>query len=195
MLRKIIPIMAVVAILLTACGAQGTPTLSPEQVSGTAISMASTMVAQTQAAIPTNTPVPPTETASPTPLPTFTALATIEVIQPTATSNSQGSCEGPLNIAEAGPRSDVRFENETGGKVSLSLYLDTNAFGQCGYLVYSLIKNEKLILLLPKGVYFVWATITYANGDTGSATGSFINKVGDHHLFPVLIRKEVVISK
>src|SRR5688572_15292045 len=125
MLRKIIPIMAVLAILLTACGAQGTPTLSPEEVSGTAISMASTMVAQTQAAIPTNTPIPPTQTASPTPLPTFTleALPTIQVIPSTATSKPQGSCEGPLNIAEAGPRSDIRFENQTGGTVTLSLHL------------------------------------------------------------------------
>lgn len=199
MLRKIIPMMAIVAILLTACGG-GTPaepTLSPEQVSGTAISMASTMIAQTQAAMPTNTPIPPTETPSPTPQPTFTleALPTIEVIPPTATSQPQGSCEGPLNIAEAGPRSDVRFENETGGTVTLSLHLGqgTNLFGQCGFLGYTLSKNQKLILSLPKGVFFAFAFINYTNGDTGTSSGYVNNRVGDDHLFVAKIRKESII--
>lgn len=197
MLRKIILMLAMIAVLLTACGTPAEPTLSPEQVSGTAISMASTMIAETQAAIPTNTPIPPTETPSPTPLPTFTleALPTIELILPTATSQPQGNCEGRLNIAEAGPQSNVRFENETGGVVTLSLHLSTNAFGQCGFLGYTLSKNEKLTLSLPKGNYYAFAFINYANGDTGTAGGSFINKVGDNHLFPVKIRKDVIISK
>lgn len=196
MLRKIIPLMAVLAILLSACGAQGTPTLSPEDVQGTAIGMASTMVALTQAAIPTNTPIPPTETPSPTPLPTFTPepLPTIEVIQPTATTKALGNCEGPLNMAEAGPTSQVRFENQTGGKVLLSLHLGegTNAFGQCGFLSYQLAKNEKLVLQLPKGTFFAFALITYPNGDSGNASGYVNNRVGDNHGFEAQIRKDVI---
>ena len=197
MSRKLIPLLAVLAILLTACGAQGAPTMSPEESSGTAIAMASTIIAQTQAALPTNTPIPPTETASPTPLPTFTLepLPTIALASPTATLKPQGSCDGPLNMAEAGPQSNVRFENETGGVVTLSLHLATNAFGQCGFLGYTLSKNEKLTLSLPKGNYYAYAFINYANGDTGTAGGSFINKVGDNHLFPVKIKKDVIVSK
>lgn len=197
MLRKPILLLAVLAVLLTACGAQGTPTLSPEESSGTAVAMASTIIAQTQAAIPTNTPVPPTETASPTPLPTFTLepLPTIEIASPTNTAKPQGSCEGPLNVAEAGPQSDIRIENETGGTVTLSLHLGegSNAFGQCGFLGYTLTKNQKLRVSIPKGVYYAYAFVNYPNGDTSQASGTVNNRVGDNHTFVVKIRKEVII--
>jgi hypothetical protein len=192
MLRKLILVMAVLAVLLTACGTPAEPTLSPEQVSGTAIAMASTIIAETQAAIPTNTPIPPTETASPTPLPTFTLepLPTVELVLPTATSQPQGNCEGPLNVAEAGPQSDVRFENETGVVINLSLSLEegSNSFGQCGFLGYRLIKNEKLVLSLPKGLYFAVAW-----GEDVSAVGYVNNRVGDNHLFVAKIKKDVIV--
>lgn len=197
MLRKSILIIAMSAVLLTACGAQGTPTLSPEESSGTAVAMASTIIAQTQAAIPTNTPIPPTETASPTPLPTFTLepLPTIEIAPPTNTAKPQGSCEGPLNMAEAGPQSNVRLENETGGTVTLSLHLGEgqNAFGQCGFLGYTLTKNQKLVVSLPKGLYFAYAFVNYPNGDTSQSSGYVNNRVGDNHLFAVKIREETIV--
>lgn len=192
MLRKLILMSAMVAVLITACGAPAEPTLSPEQVSGTAISMASTMIAETQAAIPTNTPIPPTETPSPTPLPTFTLepSPTIEFVIPTATSQPQGNCEGPLNVGAAGPQSNVRFENETGVSINLSLSLGegTNAFGQCGYLGYTLSKNQKLVLSLPKGLFFAIAW-----GESVNAVGYVNNRVGDNHLFVAKIRKDVIV--
>ena len=197
MLRKILPVLTVIAIFLTACGQQGTPTLSPDEVNGTAVAAAWTIVAETQAAIPTNTAIPPTEPPSPTPLPTFTLepLPTIQLALPTATSKPQGSCEGPLNVAEAGPQSNIRIENETGGTVTLSLHLGegTNAFGQCGFLGYTLTKNQKLIVAIPKGTYFAYAFISYPNGDTSQASGSVNNRVGDNHLFVVKIRSETIV--
>ncbi|MBK7449894.1 MAG: hypothetical protein IPJ47_10865 [Anaerolineales bacterium] len=66
MIKKIIPTMALLAVLVVACGGQpAEPTLAPEEVQGTAIAAAFTMVAETQAAVPTNTPLPPTETPAP----------------------------------------------------------------------------------------------------------------------------------
>ncbi len=205
MIKKIIPVLAALALFLTACGGQqAAPTMSPEEVQGTAVAAAWTMVAMTQASIPTATPLPPTETPSPTPLPTFTQAvlptATIDfALLPTATqaaSSGGGDCLKPLNIGEAGPQSNVRFENDSGGsKVTLSLNLGTNLFGQCGTLVYVLGKNEKLTVSLPKGEYFAYAWIEYPDGDTSNASGWFINKVGDNHLFPVKIQKEVIVSK
>ena len=203
MIKKIIPILAVLALFMTACGQQAEPTMSPEEVQGTAVAAAWTMVAETQAAIPTATPLPPTETPSPTPLPTNTpeviATPTIDfALLPTATQAASGgdSCLKPLNIAEAGPQSNVRFENESGGtRVTLSLNMSTNLHGQCGTLVYYLSKNEKLTVSLPKGEFFAYAWIEYANGDTSTAAGWFVNKVGDNHLFPVLIKADVIVSK
>jgi hypothetical protein len=207
MIKKIIPTLVLLAVFVSACGGQPEArALSPEQVQGTAISAALTMVAQTQAAVPTNTPLPPTPLPSPTPLPTFTALASPTpdfALLPTATqassSSGGGTCDGIINLAEAGPTSNVRFENETGGTVSLTLFMYApNRFGQCGSFPsnpYTLRKNEKLTISLPKGEYFAYAWTTYDDGDTSQAGGYFINKVGDNHLFPVKIRAEVIVSK
>lgn len=197
MLRKFIPVLAIISILLAACGQQAEPTLSPEEVSGTAVAAAWTIVAETQAAIPTNTPVPPTETPSPTPLPTFTLepLPTIELATPTNTAKPAGSCEGPLNVAEAGPQSNIRLENETGGTVTLSLHLGegTNAFGQCGFLGYTLTQNQKLVVSIPKGTFFAYAFVNYPDGDTSQSSGYVNNRVGDNHLFVVKIRTESIV--
>lgn len=197
MFKKILPIIALLAVVLTACGPQGTPTLSPQDVQGTAEAAAWTMVAMTQEAIPTNTPVPPTETPSPTPLPTFTPLPepTLEIILPTATvqSQTQGNCEGPLNVAEAGPQSNIRIENETGGKVIMSLWLSGNAHGQCGFLSYTLSKNQKLTVSIPKGNYYAYALIDYGGSKSGGASGYVNNRVGDNHLFVVKIKPEIIV--
>ena len=197
MLRKFIPVLAILSILLVACGQQAEPTLSPEEVSGTAVAAAWTIVAETQAAIPTNTPVPPTETPSPTALPTFTLepLPTIEVATAANTARPAGSCEGPLNVGEAGPQSSIRIENETGGNVTLSLHLGEgqNAFGQCGFLGYTLSKNQKLVVSIPKGLYYAFALIDLGGGKSSSASGSVNNRVGDNHLFVVKIRTDAII--
>jgi hypothetical protein len=198
MIRKIFPILAALALLVTACGQQAEPTMSPEEVQGTAVAAAWTMVAMTQAAIPTATPPPPTETASPTALPTFTQPVlpspTLELlVPPTATSKPVGSCEGPLNVAEAGPQSNIRIENDSGGTVTLSLHLPTNAHGQCGFLTYYLTKGQKLVVSIPKGEYYAFALIDYGKGKSGNASGYINNRVGDSHLFVVKIKQEVIV--
>ncbi len=63
--------MAVLALSLNACVAE--PTVSPMDIAGTAQAAAFTMIAQTQAALPTGTTVPPTET--PVLTPTLVVLA------------------------------------------------------------------------------------------------------------------------
>lgn len=194
MLRRILPIFAVLAILLAACGGQAEPTLSPEDVQGTAVSSAWTMVAMTQEAIPTNTPIPPTETPSPTPFPTETPipLPTQELIIPTATqaaSSGGGTCAGPLNMGEAGPTSRVRVENETGGSVTLSLNLSTNQFGQCGALSYQYSKGAKSIINLPRGDWWAYAWITTSDG-ASTASCSFTIRVSDFDLQRLVIQKD-----
>lgn len=203
MFKKLIPVLAVLAVFIAACGPQGTPTMSSADVEGTAVSSAWTVVAMTQLAIPTATPVPPTETPSPTPLPTFTPLPLptldTQVIIPTATQqaagSSGGSCDGLLNMAEAGPRSNIRVENETGGTVTFSLWLDTNAFGQCGFVpgITQFAKGEKRVMNIPKGVYTAWALIALPGGGSSSATGIVNNRVGDMHQFVVKIKKDAIV--
>src|SRR5574339_1287227 len=75
MKRNVLVTSLVLILVASACAPQGTPTANPADIQNTAVAPAATMVAQTLAAVPTNTPFPPTETASPIPLPTDTPFA------------------------------------------------------------------------------------------------------------------------
>lgn len=193
MSKKIIMLLAATAILLSACGGQGEPTLSAADVEGTAVAAAWTMVAMTQEAIPTNTPIPPTETPSPTPLPTFTAepLPTLELVVPTATSvsSSTDNCLGPINLKEAGPTTRVRIENKSTGTIRVSLNLVESAFGQCGALVYDVNRNGITFAELPRGSWFAYAwTIT---GTPSTASCSFVIRPADHDLLRLVVEAHV----
>jgi hypothetical protein len=201
MLKKILPILLGLTVLLAACAPQGTPTMAPADVQGTAVSAAWTMVAMTQAAIPTNTPLPPTETPSPTSLPTFTQQPLLiptlaPLIMPTATSapSDPNNCLKPLNVGEAGPTNRMRIENASGGVIQwMSLNLSTNAFGQCGALSYNNIPIKgKQIIDLPKGNWWAWAGISYKNGTSGNASGSFTIRIGDEDLLRIVVGPEVI---
>ncbi|HEY9151300.1 MAG TPA: hypothetical protein VIN60_00325, partial [Anaerolineales bacterium] len=58
-MKPILLIATVAAFLLSACGAKAVPTIDPAQVQASAVAAANTIVAMTQAAMPTETPVPP----------------------------------------------------------------------------------------------------------------------------------------
>jgi hypothetical protein len=204
MLKKTITVLFALTILLTACGPEATPTMSPADVQGTAVAAAWTVVAETQAAIPTATPLPPTPLPSPTLQPTFTPppLATSGVATqnpvaalPTSTSASADSCLMPLDMGEAGPKKRVRVENDTGGPLNLSLTLyEKNAFGQCGALSWANVgKNAKFIIEIPSGSWFAYAWITLPGGGSSESAGSFFlgpSKTDD--LLRLIVKKDVI---
>ena len=147
MKRNALILGVVLSLLMSACGAQPTPTADPVDIQHTAEAAAFTMVAETQQAIPTATPLPPTETATLTPLPTLTPIAsptsdtliaTSQPNIPTFTPQASGSGQDPCNQALPaweGPSAKLIIVNETRpqGSVVLSLYVVTE-LGQCGYL-------------------------------------------------------------
>jgi hypothetical protein len=161
MIRRLSIIGAVLVLLASACSPQAAaPTLNSQDIQQTAEAAAFTVVAQTQEAQPTNTPLPPTEAATITPLPTLTAppTSTIDPSLPTAIGlptiaitsaltsvptavpvvDSSGStadaCNKPLTEWK-GPTANFSIRNETKpqGDIVLSLYVITPT-GECGYL-------------------------------------------------------------
>lgn len=72
MKRNVLTVGVLFLLLAGACAPQATPTANPADVQATAQAAAFTMVAETQAAIPTQ--VPPTEIPSQTPLPSVTPI-------------------------------------------------------------------------------------------------------------------------
>ncbi len=153
MKKNIWIIIAILSLLVSACGSAGTPTVDPVNVQNTAVAAAFTMVAETQAAIPTATPIPPTEAPTLTPLPTETPLPeptldpliasptiipTFTQAASTSSSSSGDPCNQPLTKWQ-GPSASLTVSNETNpkGEIVLSLYVVTD-LGECGYLyVYS----------------------------------------------------------
>jgi hypothetical protein len=200
MLKRILPMIFVFAVFLSACAPQGTPTMSSADVEGTAVSSAWTMVAMTQLAIPTATPVPPTDTPSPTPFPTDTPLPspTLEqIFLPTATQAAVGDCMGPVNMGQAGPTVPIRVENRSGGTITgISFNLSTNAFGQCGALSYANIaNNDTLTVGLPRGSWWVYAWIQLKKGNSSTAAGSFELRIGDDDLMSLIVDKNTIVLK
>lgn len=179
MLKRFLPVLLALSIFLAACGPQGTPTMSPEEVEGTAVAAAWTMVALTQLAIPTATPLPPTETPSPTPLPTFTALPSPTLdpaVVPTSTTASTTSgggdpCNKPLAEDPDGKKTRLRLQNETGAPVTFSIFLNKTPFGECGYRGYSLSKGDKVVINFPQGCYYFWAIVNDPKKPSNSSGG------------------------
>jgi hypothetical protein len=162
MKQKVLTLGVMLIFLVSACAPQATPTVNPADVQHTAEAAAFTMVAETQASMPTNTPVPPTATASPTIpatttpiaslttdplLPTAIGAATSDPLlaaptvgaptnapQPTPVAAATSDCNKALTKWE-GPSASFSIVNETKpqGKIILSLYVVTDR-GECGYL-------------------------------------------------------------
>jgi len=151
-------------MIISACGAEAVPTLSAVDVQLTAVAAAFTVVAETQAAIPTATPLPPTATASPTPLPTNTSVS-LPTLQVTFTSAPVSNASGDpcanrvLSWSPKGRPTTIRIVNTTKAAVTVSLYLnETLDHNECGYRSYTLSgRGDVVISDLVQGCYNLWA--------------------------------------
>src|SRR5512135_2621711 len=131
-------VIVMLAILLSAC-TSATPTIDPAQVQASAMAAAATMIAMTQAAIPTATPEPPTPIPSPTePLPTLGPAPTFALLGTPTTAPAAGNCNGLFDVGASGPKAPLLIKNDTRGPITFGVKMNTkNSFGQCGYIVWS----------------------------------------------------------
>lgn len=151
--------------MLSACGPEPEPTMSVEDIQETAVAAAFTMIAETQAAIPTATPVPPTAIPSATPIPTNTVapfeVPTQDIVaaEPTATAPAD-LCSDLRHVIPgdaAGPQTTFLIKNEHKSPATVSVYLNKTVFGECGYRSYTLTRNGSTSVTLPQGCYSAWA--------------------------------------
>ena len=202
MLKKILFILAL-TVLITACAPQAAaPTVAAADVQGTAVAAAWTMVASTQAAIPTFTPLPPTVTPSPTSLPTFTPAAAPTFLVPTLSQlvvptaaiappiSDPNNCLKPLNVPEAGPLKNLRLVNQNSSTTNISLNLyKPNAFGQCGSLSYVLASGATRTVPAPSGYWYAYAWVLEP---ASAASGSFIIGTGTSSGATLIIEKSTI---
>lgn len=164
---SIFTVIVLTALVLSACGAEPPPpTMNAADVQNTAVAAAMTMIAETQAAVPTATPLPPTDTPTQTPLPTDTAvpLPTLNVTltsttAPTSSSAGGDPCANRVLAPKKGRATIIRVVNTTNVTVRVSLYLnETAAHGECGYRGFDLAKNNDIVYEdLVQGCYNLWA--------------------------------------
>lgn len=144
--RRFVMFGMILCLALSACGGEpAAPTLSSADVGATAQAAAFTMIAETQAAIPTDTPLPPTATFTSAPLPTDTPTSTptIDPSLPTATFTLAPQSSAPTQQSDCNkilsewnvPTIKIIVSNETQpkGTLVLSLYV-TTAQGECGFI-------------------------------------------------------------
>ncbi|MEP7135617.1 MAG: hypothetical protein ABI904_11860 [Chloroflexota bacterium] len=181
MKKHLLYILLIIGTLIfSACAASPTalPTINPNDVQSTAFAAASTLVAETQAAIPTVTPIPPTETLTPTSLPTNTAIvlatetsisllpttteitSSLPTIAPTASNPDE--CNKPIS-SYSGPGTTIRVDNRTGLSIAVWFQVVKTAFGDCGYVVIPpLAAGADFSFKVPQSCY---ATGAYTTGE------------------------------
>jgi hypothetical protein len=195
-MKKLLLILFAGVFLISACGPAPEPTMSAEDVQGTAVAAAWTMVAETEAAIPTATPIPPTETPSPTPLPTNTILplelpTQALVIQPTATTaSSTDECNRVLTSPD-GPQTTLLISNETKAPIGITIGLLKNVFGECGYLYYIIPKNGSSRVTVPLGCYWAYAYVNDPKQPTTVEGGGYCMNNTDK--WTMVVRRENII--
>lgn len=168
----IFSLVTIGAIVLSACGAEGTPTASAADIQSTAVSAAFTIVAETQAAIPTSTPLPATVTPTQTPLPSNTPLP-LPSLEATLTSVPAGGdpCDTRVLGNPLGRDTVIKIDNNVRGRVAVSLYLnETESHNECGYRYYELARNGSVVISdLVQGCYNLWAW--NLDGDSFNSAG------------------------
>jgi hypothetical protein len=154
-----------IALLSSACGAQPAPTANAVDIQSTAQAAALTIIAQTQAAMPTATLPPPTEPPTQIPSPTNTPaqLPTLEVptIAPTTSANA-GADPCNTRILSGGMKgrpTRIRILNSLKIPVVVSIYLNEAAgSGSCGWGYVELAKNADVVIdSWVQGCYELWA--------------------------------------
>jgi len=154
-----------ITLIVSACGSQATPTVDAAELQSTAVAAALTILAETQAAIPTNTPPPPTATITNAPVPTNTFI-------PLPTQGAESTPNIGGNVATEDPCINqllpdkltgnsikIRVDNPTKGTINLSVYLQSGSpQGVCGYRAYVLAPQDSLVITdLVEGCYSLWA--------------------------------------
>jgi len=165
---SIASLVLVTTLIVSGCGAraaQATPTVNPVELQGTVAAVAFTMLAETQAAIPTATPIPPTATITNTPPPTetFVPLPTSETPS-TPGSNSNSGGQDPcvnkvLPPTLQGETVAIRINNSTKAALSMTVYLSqTVPQIQCGYRTYNIEPGGSIAINdMVEGCYTLWA--------------------------------------
>ena len=161
-------LVLMITLIMSACGARGpqaTLTVNPIDIQSTMAAAAFTMIAETQSAIPTATPLPPTATFTNTSIPTetFPPLPSSQVtLTPIPNANSGGGDPCINRVLPASLKGEpvkIRIDNSTKATLSVSVYLNqTTPQTECGYRSYTFAPGQSVVINdLVEGCFTLWA--------------------------------------
>lgn len=201
-------LLFVITLFVSACSStSATPTSAAVNAQNTAAAAAFTVIAKTYAAIPTLTSIHPTETHTQTPIPTGTPVVaktetpitkpssegTVTAATLVSISGNSNPCNKPLQSILGGKPAKIKIVNASDAPITFSLFLNENAFGDCGYRGYALEKGGSTIITdLIQGCYSVSAFINDPNKPTKSYGDGCINNPDKWTFF--ISRKSVLLQ-
>lgn len=160
---SIFSLLLMASLTISACGAQpATSTAEAVDVQATMAAAAFTIVAETQAAIPTAT-MTATPTDTPAPTVTVPPLPTLDGSSTPAPGEGPGGDDACISQVLPptlqGEPVRIRITNSTRADLSVSIYLlQAGPGSECGYRSYTLAAGEFIVLNnLVAGCYTLWA--------------------------------------
>jgi hypothetical protein len=197
MKKKFLTLFSILIILtLAACGS-AEPTMSAEDIANTAVANAWISITQTQAALPTATPVPPTNTPEPTAtlFPTLPPLPTLAPATVAAGPTTDVCNQIPVPKPK-GPVTTVEIRNQSQGQVNLSFGMNTpNEQGECFTYSFSIGMGDSVTAQVLTGCYWGYAWIT-ANEPSNARSGDSLMCLPDSlPTYHVVITKETISLK
>lgn len=192
--KFLIAISILIILSLSACGS-AEPTLSPQDLASTAMAEAWLVITQTQAALPTSTPIPPTNTPEPTlpPPPTIPILPTLPPAT-VAVAPTQSECNQVPPIEPQGAQVRIEIKNESNGSVNLSLGMNSpNDKKECVTYSFALANNNNPVAAnVLAGCYWGWGWVD-GNEDSIARSGSQLMCMDNQSvIYKILVTKERV---
>lgn len=199
MKQKLLVTISILAILaLSACGgAEATPEISAEDLAATAVAEAWVVITQTAAAMPTDTPIPPTFTPQPTdtPAPTLELLPT-QPLPAVALATATPECNQIPQPEPLGKLVTVEFYNESGGSVNLAFgMMSPNDKGECYTYSFTYGGGTSAPTKVLAGCYWGYAWITGAESSVARSGDKVMCMTDAAIIYKVVITKERVDFK
>lgn len=183
---------------LSACGGEATPEISPDDLAATAVAEAWISVTQTAAAMPTNTPVPPTFT----PQPTNTAAPTLELLPtlPPATiavaASPTPECNQIPALEPKGALTMVEFTNSSQGSANLAFGMNSpNDKGECYTYSFAIGRGDVQTTKVLAGCYWGYAWISGSDQSVAKSGDKILCVTDPNLIYHVVITTERVDFK
>ena len=197
MKQKFLITISILAILvLSACaGGDATPEISAEDQASTAVAQAWLVITQTAAAMPTNTPIPPTFTPQPTTTlaPVLAPLNTLPPAPAAVVASPTPECNQIPALEPKGALVNIEIYNESGGSANLALGMTSpNDKGECYTYSFTIGNGDVTPTKVLAGCYWGYAWISGGEESVARSGDKVLCTTDAKIIYKIVVTKERV---